>query len=237
MLFALGFIMMFTLGGISGIMLAVIPFTIHVSDTYFIVAHITTCCSGARRVHDLRRDLPLVPEDDRPDVRRDAWQGPLLAVCVQPDLRPDAGIDGMPRRVADYAEQFATWNAIIRISAFIFGLVPALPAQHGRVLAAPPRPRPRTSGAPTDRRWFRPPPLRSTSAWCRRSSAVPTSTASRAPSTRSSRSASRPAATACHAAGAPALQVERILVVANDAAGRPLIEAEAPRGRRRGERT
>src|SRR5512142_2015446 len=33
MLFALGFITMFTLGGISGIMLAVIPFDIHVSDT------------------------------------------------------------------------------------------------------------------------------------------------------------------------------------------------------------
>ena len=31
------------------------------------------------------------------------------------------GIDGMPRRVADYAEQYATWNVIISISAFIFG--------------------------------------------------------------------------------------------------------------------
>src|SRR6476619_5051519 len=40
MLFALGFLTMFTLGGISGVMLAMIPFTIHVSDTYFIVAHI-----------------------------------------------------------------------------------------------------------------------------------------------------------------------------------------------------
>src|SRR5207248_4445487 len=40
MLFALGFLTMFTLGGISGVMLAVIPFDIHVSDTYFIVAHI-----------------------------------------------------------------------------------------------------------------------------------------------------------------------------------------------------
>ena len=40
MLFALGFLTMFTLGGISGVMLAMIPLDIHVSDTYFIVAHI-----------------------------------------------------------------------------------------------------------------------------------------------------------------------------------------------------
>src|SRR5918997_759446 len=39
MLWALGFITMFVLGGISGVMLAIIPFTIHVSDTYLIVAH------------------------------------------------------------------------------------------------------------------------------------------------------------------------------------------------------
>src|SRR5947208_15922 len=40
MLWALGFLTMFTLGGISGVMLAMVPLTIHVSDTYFIVAHI-----------------------------------------------------------------------------------------------------------------------------------------------------------------------------------------------------
>ena len=32
------------------------------------------------------------------------------------------GVDGMPRRVADYADQFATLNAFISISSFIFGL-------------------------------------------------------------------------------------------------------------------
>ena len=32
------------------------------------------------------------------------------------------GVDGMPRRVADYADQFATLNALISVSSFLFGL-------------------------------------------------------------------------------------------------------------------
>src|SRR3712207_9138449 len=40
MLFALGFLTMFTLGGISGVVLAIVPVDIAVSDTYFVVAHI-----------------------------------------------------------------------------------------------------------------------------------------------------------------------------------------------------
>ena len=40
MLFSLGFIVTFVIGGISGVMLGMVPIDIHVSDTYFIVAHI-----------------------------------------------------------------------------------------------------------------------------------------------------------------------------------------------------
>ena len=40
MLFALGFVCSFILGGISGVMTAMVPIDIHVTDTYFIVAHI-----------------------------------------------------------------------------------------------------------------------------------------------------------------------------------------------------
>ena len=76
-------------------------------------------------VHDLRRRLLLVPEDDRPDVRRAPGQAALLADLhlLQPDLRPDA-----PRRHrghaaarGDYADQFADWNLFISISSFLLG--------------------------------------------------------------------------------------------------------------------
>src|SRR5207245_4014299 len=50
MLFALGFLTMFTLGGISGVMLAVIPIDSHVSDTRFVVAQFTYCLLGGPRL-------------------------------------------------------------------------------------------------------------------------------------------------------------------------------------------
>ena len=39
MLYALGFVGLFTLGGLTGLFLAAIPINVHVTDTYFVVAH------------------------------------------------------------------------------------------------------------------------------------------------------------------------------------------------------
>ncbi len=126
MLFALGFLTMFTCGGISGVMLAMIPLTIHVSDTYFIVAHIHYVLFGGSLFTIFAGVYYWFPKmtgrmyDERLG-RLHFW---LTFVFFNLTFGPMhiIGVQGMPRRVYDYADKFATWNLIISICAFILGL-------------------------------------------------------------------------------------------------------------------
>ena len=126
MLFALGFLTMFTCGGISGVMLAMIPLTIHVSDTYFIVAHIHYVLFGGSLFTIFAGVYYWFPKmtgrmyDERLG-RLHFW---MTFVFFNLTFAPMhiIGVQGMPRRVYDYADQFATWNLIISISSFILGL-------------------------------------------------------------------------------------------------------------------
>jgi cytochrome c oxidase subunit I len=126
MLFALGFITMFTLGGISGVMLAMLPVTIHVSDTYFIVAHIHYVLYGGSLFTIYAGVYYWFPKmtgrmfDDRLG-RLHFW---LTFVSFNATFAPMhvIGVQGMPRRVADYPETFATWNLLISLASFVLGL-------------------------------------------------------------------------------------------------------------------
>jgi cytochrome c oxidase subunit 1 len=126
MLFALGFLTMFVLGGISGVALAMIPFVIHVSDTYFIVAHIHYVLFGGSLFTIFAGVYYWFPKmtgrmfDDRLG-KLHFW---LTFIFFNLTFAPMhlIGIQGMPRRVADYAHQFAGWNLEISISSFIVGL-------------------------------------------------------------------------------------------------------------------
>ncbi len=166
MLFALGFITMFTLGGISGIMLAVIPVVIHVSDTYFVVAHIHYVLFGGSVFTIFAGIYHWFPKmtgrmyDERLG-RLHFW---LSFVFFNLTFGPMhlVGIDGMPRRVADYAEQFAhAQRDHLGVELHLRPVVPDLPLQHDHELATRARRRPRNPWRAHTLEWqvSSPPPI------------------------------------------------------------------------------
>ncbi len=126
MLWALGFITMFTLGGISGVMLAMVPFDLHVSKTYFVVAHIHYVLFGGSVFTIFAGVYYWFPKmtGRMIDERLGKWHFWTTFVFFNATFAPMhlIGIQGMPRRVADYSSQFATWNLIISIASFLLGL-------------------------------------------------------------------------------------------------------------------
>jgi cytochrome c oxidase subunit 1 len=126
MLFALGFLTTFTLGGISGVMLAMIPFDIHVSATYFIVAHIHYVLFGGSLMTIFAGVYYWFPKmtGRMYDERLGRWHFWTTFVFFNLTFGPMhvIGLQGMPRRVEDYASKFADLNLFISIASFALGL-------------------------------------------------------------------------------------------------------------------
>src|ERR1700748_2166859 len=125
MLFALALIVTFTIGGISGVMLGMVPIDIHVSDTYFIVAHIHFVLFGGSVFTIFAGIYHWFPKmtgrmyDEK--LGRVHFWGTLIGTWGTFIPMHWIGMDGMPRRVEDYATQFGNWNLLISCCAFFLG--------------------------------------------------------------------------------------------------------------------
>ena len=125
-LFSCGFIVNFVLGGITGVALAQVPFDVHVHDTYFVVAHFHYIVYGGSVFVIFASIYHWFPKVTGRMLDENVGRFHFLLTFIGFNLcfAPQhwLGLNGMPRRVAEYDPQFALVNQISSVGALLMAL-------------------------------------------------------------------------------------------------------------------
>jgi cytochrome c oxidase subunit 1 len=128
MLYALGFLATFLLGGITGIFLATFPVDWQLHDTYFVVAHFHYTIVGGAVFAMMAGIYYWFPKitgrmlDEK--LGKISFVFTLVGFWVTFLIQHSAGLSGMPRRVYEYADvnNLGLYNMISTIGSFILAL-------------------------------------------------------------------------------------------------------------------
>jgi len=125
MLFSLAFVVLFTIGGFSGLMLAIAPADFQYHDTYFVVAHFHYVLVPGAVFAIMAGVYYWLPKWTghyyNETLGKTHFWCSFIGVNLTFFPMHFIGLAGMPRRIPDYALQFADFNMIASVGAFIFG--------------------------------------------------------------------------------------------------------------------
>jgi cytochrome c oxidase subunit I len=131
MLFALGFVALFTIGGLTGLFLATLGMDIHVHDTYFVIAHFHFIMVGGMVMAYMGGLHYWWPK--MTGRMYSQWWSRLSALIIFVGFfltfLPQfvLGYNGMPRRYHSYPAEFQVWNVLSTAGASVLAVGYLLP--------------------------------------------------------------------------------------------------------------
>ncbi len=128
LLFAIGFVALFTIGGLDGVHMAVLPVDWQITDTYYVVSHIHYVLFGGAIFGLFSAMYYWFPKMSgrRLSETLGKWQFWLMFIGMNLTFFPMhvLGLLGMPRRIYTYADNlgWGIWNLIETVGAYLIAL-------------------------------------------------------------------------------------------------------------------